>query len=111
MAAKARDQEASSRSFVLDLLLTWLASTSEKSKQLAAALVLFELVQLHRHRVLMMEKSKACLEEEEEHRAHVSLVGSTSSAFVQELLQLVRQGSVAASGMSTSPRLHASGSC
>uniref|UniRef100_K3WQ74 Uncharacterized protein n=1 Tax=Globisporangium ultimum (strain ATCC 200006 / CBS 805.95 / DAOM BR144) TaxID=431595 RepID=K3WQ74_GLOUD len=40
---------------VVETLVTWLTSPNDKSKQLTAVLVLFELVQLHRQQLLPIE--------------------------------------------------------
>ncbi|KAF1332158.1 hypothetical protein FI667_g3786, partial [Globisporangium splendens] len=105
MATHTRDYASSlqsansavgSRSVVVETLLAWLMLPSDKNKQLVAALVLFELVQLHRQHLQLIGKERT---------AYTSFAGDTTPSCIQQLIQLVQQGSVAAT-VSTLQRYH-----
>lgn len=90
-------------SFVTELLLTWIApeSNSDKSQQLAAALVLFELIQRHRQRFFASRSGPV----DQCEPPSASLLGSSSSDFVRHLIQLTRQGSIISAANSSTQRL------
>lgn len=87
----------SSPSVVLELLLSRIApANSDKSEQMAAALVVFELIQLQQQRVREAG--------DDDDSAGAALLGREhSDKFVEALVQLVRLGSIASTVNSHAP--------
>lgn len=80
-------------SSVAEMLLTWISpeSNSDKSQQMAGALVLFELIQRHRQRIFVTPTAEPMVQREP---SLSSLLDSLSSEFIRQLIQLTRQSSI-----------------
>lgn len=85
------DADGTSSNTLLALLLKQVTPSdrSDKSEQLAAALVLFELVEMHRKHALGADLSAQT-------SSSLSLLAETAPAFIHALVQVARQGSVVA---------------